>query len=348
MSCFSTDGVAGLSVWQNSITINNTQNVFNYFNIDTWNNTRNCCSDPSVFPTVNSVETVKTENNMLLLNVVPDGRNTRSSSISSKEGDILYGSFRFEALVPSTPGTASGLFFFHSITEEIDMEFLSHENHVRLAIQPILRNITTKEASSLSQAKVTNMNKNEFKEYRFDWYDSRVDFYMNSIYYNTLSYNVPKLPGKIIINHRSNGNPRWSRGPPSNITTFFIRRINLYYNTSKNDACNKITPVDNKKDEFTFKKYGSIIVVSSVLFLLGLCGTMIYLFQNKPKDVNIHPPVVEEAVENIVKEVPDIVKNVNFENAPKVDEIIPEIVEVLPLNQEEMLEAFLSRKRQMN
>lgn len=342
MSCFSTYGIGGASVWENAIVINNTEAVFDYFNVDTWNNSLSCCRDPAVFPTTNLVENVKVDKDLLLLNVVPKGRSTTSSSVSSKESDILYGSFRFDVKVPNTPGTASGLFFFHSITEEIDMEFLSHESHIRLAIQPILRNITTGEASSLSQAKVTNMNKNEFKEYRFDWYSGRVDFYINSVYYNTLSYNVPNLPGKIIINHRSNGNPKWSRGPPVNTSSLVIRRISLYYNTSTSVACNKITIVETKKEGFSFKKYGTIIIISCVLFLLGLSGGFLYFLPKKVQEAVqevVDSSVPEDAVQQMVelqematrkpKKVtfdPAIYNSSNLLEALK-DEGIPEAVE---------------------
>lgn len=355
MSCFSTYGIGGASVWENAIVINNTEAVFDYFNVDTWNNSLSCCRDPAVFPTTNVVENVKVDKDLLLLDVVPKKRSTTSSSVSSKESDILYGSFRFDVKVPNTPGTASGLFFFHSITEEIDMEFLSHENHIRLAIQPILRNITTGEASSLSQAKVTNMNKNEFKQYRFDWYSGRVDFYINSVYYNTLSYNVPKLPGKIIINHRSNGNPKWSRGPPVNTTSLVIRHISLYYNKSISSGCNKITIVESKNEGFSLKKYGAIIIVSCVLFLLGLSGGVLYFLPKKTQEAVqeiIDIPVQEQAVEQLIElreMAKGITKKVSFlemEGIPEVKhpesvaEIVQEDIAEPVSDQSELMDAW--------
>lgn len=44
--------------------------------------------------------------------------------------------------------------------------------------------------------------------------------------------NVPSSPGRILINHWTDGNPNFSAGPPSQDAHLYVSNLNLFFNTS--------------------------------------------------------------------------------------------------------------------
>lgn len=281
--CFDTVSFLGnVNTWTNRIFYDNfSENEWKKsFSIDTWNNSLFCCSNPEVSPTYNLKENVISDE-LLTLRVLPQ-ENERikaySSSISSYRDDILYGSFRISAKMSPIEGTSFGFFFFYSVSEEIDIEVLAHEQRqgrIRGSIQPIIRDSSNR-ASNLSQ-KVIELVKplsEEFVEYRFDWFESRVDFFADGKYYYSLTVNTPDHNGKIILNHRTNGNPKWSKGPPNDISDVHIKYIDIYFNSSTSIECNDINHVENiftGQNQDTFKKYiGSIVVSCLIVFIISV------------------------------------------------------------------------------
>ena len=43
---------------------------------------------------------------------------------------------------------------------------------------------------------------------------------------------VPRTPGHLLLSHWSNGNPGWSKGPPTSDATTTVSYVKAYYNSS--------------------------------------------------------------------------------------------------------------------
>ena len=287
--CYNTTSATGeTSNWTNRIFYDSFESSWkNSFMIDTWNNSQFCCSDPLVSPTYNTLDNV-ISSELLTMRVSPfQGERivAYSSSITSWRDDVLYGSFRMSAKMSPVEGTSFGFFFFYSVTEEIDIEVLAHEQNegkIRVSIQPIIRDNLNR-ASNLSQ-KVIQLDRslsNEFVEYRFDWFKTRVDFFVDSTYYHSLNVNIPSHHGKIVINHRSNGNPRWSKGPPETSSDVQIRTLDLYFNSSESNDCRSINygerTINFQNEEL--KKYIAPIVIGCLVFVIISVAVVVNVYR---------------------------------------------------------------------
>jgi len=71
-----------------------------------------------------------------------------------------------------------------------------------------------------------------FHEYRIDWAPTVVKFYVDSVLVHTMNENIPTEPGRLFINHWSNGSPGWSGGPPTSAATMSILYVKAYFNSS--------------------------------------------------------------------------------------------------------------------
>lgn len=252
--------IQGTHLWQQHRLIN-VMDYTRHFQIDTWNNTDTCCDSFLVKPTINDATNVKLTDT-LDLSVDPKRSGVTSSSISSNF-KVLYGSFRANVSITSIPGTSFGFFYYRNNYQEIDMEILSYENdRVRTAIQPIIRD-SSGTANALSHRAINATLEGTFTELRFDWFPSHVDFYVNGEWTHNLTVNVPHTEGKIVFNHRSNGNPKWSRGPPPEIATVKIQSMDFYYNTTI-PGCGP-RPATHSDSGFN---YIPIVIVGAALVLM--------------------------------------------------------------------------------
>jgi beta-glucanase (GH16 family) len=72
----------------------------------------------------------------------------------------------------------------------------------------------------------------DFHEYRFDWYPDRVDFYIDGSLAKSLSTNIPQKPGRFMFSHWTDGNAKFSQGPPATDAFMEIKSIVAVFNTS--------------------------------------------------------------------------------------------------------------------
>lgn len=72
----------------------------------------------------------------------------------------------------------------------------------------------------------------DFHEYRFDWSPDAVQFYADGVLLKTMNKSIPDSPGHITLSHWSNGDPRWSGGPPDEDAVITISYFKAYFNTS--------------------------------------------------------------------------------------------------------------------
>lgn len=71
-----------------------------------------------------------------------------------------------------------------------------------------------------------------FHEYRFDWTPTAVEFYADGVLLQRMSKSVPNSPGHITLSHWSNGDPRWSAGPPETDAVLTVSYLKGYFNSS--------------------------------------------------------------------------------------------------------------------
>jgi hypothetical protein len=73
----------------------------------------------------------------------------------------------------------------------------------------------------------------EFHEYRFDFVPGRVIFYADShVLADMKGGEIPSVGGHLILQHWSNGNPRWSGGPPATEALLRVSYVKAYFNSS--------------------------------------------------------------------------------------------------------------------
>ena len=177
--------------------------------------------------------------------------------IAAKRTDVLYGSFRVAMKVTQIHGTCGAFFWvsyclqhvtndistnlyqFRNNTQEIDMEFLSSQFNDSYSVNLVLQSPAST-AAGYDASKTPSFLRyilpfnpaGGFHEYRFDWLPDRVSFYADGHWLHDMTENVPDSPGHLMLNHWSNGDPRWSGGPPASDAVLTVSYIKAYFNSS--------------------------------------------------------------------------------------------------------------------
>ncbi|KAJ4334570.1 hypothetical protein N0V95_009134 [Ascochyta clinopodiicola] len=162
------------------------------------------------------------------------------SEIVSVRDDILLGSFRVGMKLSNSSGTCGAFFFYYNNSQEIDMEFLSHEFNssggaVNLVLQSPESVAHGNDAAGTPTYKVAPLPfqpDNMFHEYRFDWTADRVAFYVDGAFLWEMTEQIPGEGGGIFFNHWSNGDPNWSAGPPDADTVMTLSYMKGYFNST--------------------------------------------------------------------------------------------------------------------
>lgn len=70
-------------------------------------------------------------------------------------------------------------------------------------------------------------------EYRFDFERNSVSFYADGQLLVTMNgTGVPATSGHLLLSHWSNGNPKWSHGPPAHDARTVVTYVKAYYNST--------------------------------------------------------------------------------------------------------------------
>jgi len=168
----------------------------------------------------------------------------KCAEIFTQRSDILYGSFRMRAQVPSVPGVVFGFFTYISDTQEQDIEFLSSDTdyyeRVHYTNQPGSVN------GAAQDVQVPGADFTTFGVHRIDWLPSKTIYsYAGSSLteQTTITENVPTTSSEFVLNVWSNGDPEWSNGPPTADAIATVQYVQLYFNSttfssaSFNSAC---------------------------------------------------------------------------------------------------------------
>ncbi|KAL0082233.1 concanavalin A-like lectin/glucanase domain-containing protein [Phycomyces blakesleeanus] len=170
------------------------------------------------------------------LSVVTENGKASSASFATKREDFLYGSFRASLKTTDVSGTVAAFFFYRNDTCEIDMESLSHIKNpwnTYFAVQPQIYNDDGTASNLTHEKSVLDFDPTtDFHEYRFDWTPSNVKFYIDGVKLYTMTTNIPDAPGRVILNHWSDGNPNFSEGPPAQKAILEVANMTVFFNTS--------------------------------------------------------------------------------------------------------------------
>ncbi|KAJ4392419.1 hypothetical protein N0V85_007069 [Neurospora sp. IMI 360204] len=167
------------------------------------------------------------------------------AEIDTARLDLSYGTFRASMKLTATPGTCAAFFWYFNDTQEIDMEFLSKEfDHsknsypVNLVLQSRAAAAHGYDASQTDNFIKANLPFDptaDFHEYRIDYNPREILFYADrELLAKMNGSNVPSPTshGHLILSHWSNGNPKWSGGPPKQDAHLVIRYLKAYFNST--------------------------------------------------------------------------------------------------------------------
>ncbi|KAI7881723.1 concanavalin A-like lectin/glucanase domain-containing protein [Mucor mucedo] len=164
------------------------------------------------------------------------GRYT-SAAVGTKRSDFLYGTYRARMKTSNVDGTVAAFFFYRNDTSEIDMESLSRVKDpfkTYFAIQPQIYEKDGSASPLTNEKHGLDFNPTEdFHEYRFDWLPNSVKFYIDGSFVREMTTNVPDSPGRILLNHWTDGNPFFSGGPPTENAELRVSHLNMFFNSSE-------------------------------------------------------------------------------------------------------------------
>ncbi|KAH6890324.1 glycoside hydrolase family 16 protein [Thelonectria olida] len=174
---------------------------------------------------------------------VEDGA-VSASEMDTARRDLHYGSYRAGMKLTAVNGTCAAFFWYFNDTQEIDIEFLSREFRPAENIYPVNLVIQSKEsrAAGFDASKTGTFKRSyltfdptaDFHEYRFDYMPDEVIFYADSQRIASMNgSSVPSVGGHLILQHWSNGNDKWSGGPPIEDATVRVSYVKAYFNSSE-------------------------------------------------------------------------------------------------------------------
>ncbi|KAG8695715.1 hypothetical protein FRC11_001273, partial [Ceratobasidium sp. 423] len=162
----------------------------------------------------------------------------QTAGISTLRKNIMYGSFRMRATVPSVPGVCFGFFTYKRDQvppQEADIEFLSSDTDYYQRLyhtnQPGLINGNTDPDASKTIV-IPGADFTAFHEHRLDWLPTSTKYYYDGSLKSTVSKNSPTVESPLLVNVWSDGGPLWSRGPPTQDAIATIYYIKAYFNSS--------------------------------------------------------------------------------------------------------------------
>ena len=128
------------------------------------------------------------------------------------------------------------MFFYAGNTQETDIEWLSDpDSQSNGGIRKLF--FTNQDANGDGQKTYTAIDPpadatSAEHEYRIDWTDGRVQWFVDGAQVFEATTDVPSTPGPWLWNNWADGDYRWSVGPPEVDTVFRIKKIEMYYNTA--------------------------------------------------------------------------------------------------------------------
>ncbi|KAF2163715.1 glycoside hydrolase family 16 protein, partial [Zasmidium cellare ATCC 36951] len=192
---------------------------------------------PAVYDHLFVPENARVQDGFLEL-VVPGGQT--ENPIRSAEVftwfNVLYGSVRTYAILTEEPGVCNGMFMYFDDNQETDIEWISDpesfanvdaNNGTRAMLytnQNLVEGVDATTVSGRSAVDATSA----VHEYRLDWTEDATRFYLDGVLQQTITENVPTVPGQWLWNNWVNGDPYFTAGPPVGDAVFKIQKIVMF------------------------------------------------------------------------------------------------------------------------
>ncbi|KAK1827901.1 glycoside hydrolase, family 16 [Podospora conica] len=166
-----------------------------------------------------------------------------TAEVATRRLDMMWGTFRASMRLTGVEGTCAAFFWYFNDTQEIDMEFLSREfnrdngsfpvNLVLQSHEAAAANFDASHTGTFVRAYLPFDPTEGFHEYRIDYLAGRVFFYADGAMLAQMDGPaVPVTAGHLIMRHWSNGNPKWSGGPPERDAAVLVKYVKAYFNSS--------------------------------------------------------------------------------------------------------------------
>jgi hypothetical protein len=201
-----------------------------------------------------------------------------SAGLFTRLQTFSYGSYRAQYIVDSTvPGTVAGFFHYKNDTSEIDIEYLSARSPATLqySVKP-QQYLPNGAASRLTyQPDTFNNTAGKFSDWQFVWKKDAVYYGHDGNYSTKITTNVPQAAGRIFLNHWSDGNPKFSGGPPKRNSTVTVRFLQAVYNDT--EAVGGVECV-RMKEACVVRDGGVLEVVHQGDGIGGCCVLVVLLF----------------------------------------------------------------------
>jgi beta-glucanase (GH16 family) len=156
--------------------------------------------------------------------------------IFTRAATFSYGSYHARIRLGDVPGTVTALFNYKNDSSEVDIEVLSAWKDPTLlyTVKPQLYLDNGNPANSTYQREAWNGTASsltkDFHDWSFLWLPDIVHFGLDADYSRSITTNVPQAPGRLALSHWSDGNPRYSLGPPIEPSTATVSFLWAVYN----------------------------------------------------------------------------------------------------------------------
>ncbi|KAL8711443.1 MAG: hypothetical protein Q9220_004101 [cf. Caloplaca sp. 1 TL-2023] len=169
----------------------------------------------------------------------PEGAPVRTAELVTSRTDMHYGSYRAAIKYTREPGTCGSMFWWKNATQEIDVELLSWQDSGSGPTSPVNFVLHASGPSTFEQPSLPFHPSDGYHEYRFDWSPGKVAYYADGQHILDATEGVPVDPGRILMNHWSNGDPAWTKGPPAKDAIMTVAYVKAYFNTLETQtSCN--------------------------------------------------------------------------------------------------------------
>ncbi|KAF2996481.1 hypothetical protein E8E13_004986 [Curvularia kusanoi] len=174
---------------------------------------------------------------LIVRSTLVEGELVSTGQIQSTREDIRFGSFR--AYMKSSPvnGTCAASFWYYNDTQEIDMELLSREqirsqNPINLSIHSEESADDASNTTGTIERQLDFNPAQNFHEYRYDWSQEAVSYYVDGKWLGDIKDFIPTTPGYVELSHWSDGFQGWSGGPPSQDALMTVAYFVGYFNST--------------------------------------------------------------------------------------------------------------------
>ncbi len=169
----------------------------------------------------------------------PDSEKVPSGQIFTKPATFFYGSYHANIRVGAEPGTVTAFFQYKSDTSEIDIEYLSgwEDPTLLYSVKPQIYYEDGDPSNETYQRHpwddASAAFSQDFHDWSYVWLPDVVHFGLDADYSRNITTNVPQAPGRLALSHWSDGNPKYSGGPPLESDTVTVSSLWAVYNDTE-------------------------------------------------------------------------------------------------------------------